>query len=134
MQVQMGQLQAQTMQADLAQKMAEIDKTLAEMADTRTRAIKNMAQAEAEMVEQRLKATEMILKDERDRIAEILRATTQRMARTSGDGGVSGTSAPVNTGASAGGIGSILGGGGPGQTGTGQVAMPVPGAVGGGLV
>lgn len=134
MQVQMGQIQAQIAQADLAQRMADIDKTLAEMAETRTQAIKNVADAEATMIEQRLKMTEMILTDEREKILELIRAASRGMAGTPGNGGVPRNAAQAGGRAPQGGFGGIPGGNGPGQVGAGPAGMPVPAAIGGGLV
>lgn len=89
MQEQIAQFQAemsvQMMQADYAQKMADIEDTMADIEKKKTEAIKNMAEVDADAERIRLEKIQMMLKDTRDGMAQSLKAGLARLADQSRD-------------------------------------------------
>lgn len=96
MQQEMAMLGIEAAKADLAEKMAKIELTMAQVEETRTSAVANIAGAQNDMqrtanekTRDRMNGLLEILKDERERLAEVLRASG-RMERGSGDRGSEG--------------------------------------------
>lgn len=95
MQQAMQQMQMQAAQADLAEKAAKIELLLAQVQETESAAIENMANAQSDMIRARNDVTKTrmdglraILEDERGRLDALLPGAG-RMAREPGNGAAS---------------------------------------------
>lgn len=110
MQSQLMQMQLQAAQADLAQKMADVELTLAKIDEARTDAVKNMADADATQIKSRLDVVTKALEAQRDEITGLLTRGLGRMA--SGHGGPHHAGMPfgVSAGAAQTGAPGVLGG------------------------
>jgi chaperonin GroES len=104
MQMAQVQMQMQMAQAELAEKSAKIELTLAQVEETKTQAMENIASAQTdqvraanEMTKTRMEALKAVLEDERTRLGELLRAGAG-MARASGNGNTARTYQQPNTG------------------------------------
>lgn len=86
MQQQMGMMQMQAAQADLAQKMADIELTLAKVQQAKTDAVKNMAEADAKQTETQLDALMKTLEVMKDEMGRTLTGGLGPMAQPSGNG------------------------------------------------
>ena len=83
MQQMQAMLSMKMMEADLTQKMVDIDESIARIEKTKTEAVKNMAGVEADNERLRLEAMQMMLKDRRDDIEQTLKAGLGRLAAES---------------------------------------------------
>jgi len=114
MQAQMAQFQQQMMmemgKADLAQRMVDIDLTLAKIETEKANVMKTMADAEANAAGMRLDAMTLLLKDRRDGLEQTLKLGLAGMARQSGNGNGPGRSVVNAPAAAFGGNGGLLGG------------------------
>jgi chaperonin GroES len=131
MQAQLMQMQAAVGQAELVQRRADIELTLAKIEGERAKATKNMADAEATAMGSKIDAIRMKLEDERDRLDLVLQGA-RGMAGTPGNGGSAQGNGPNAGAPSAGDLQALLGGqagpgGGSGGAGLGQ-------GMGGGLL
>lgn len=130
MQAQMAQMSAQAAQADLALRLVQIEKALAEIEETRAKTVKTMSEAAKIEMETRLDAVVTNLETIRDAIADSLAGGLGRMAGTPGHGGGQGGFAPQVGPPAAGGDGGILAGP-PVAGGTPVRVPPGAGVVGG---
>ena len=110
MQGQLMQMQLQAAQADLAQKMADVELTLAKIDQAKTDAVKNLADADATQLKARLELVTKTLEEQRNGIAGLLTRGLGAMAGGPGGAGHAGMPGPVYRGAEAAGNGGILGG------------------------
>ena len=85
MEEMMGKLQMEAAMADLVQKKADVELTLAKVESERAKAMKDTADAEATEIEAALAPVAESLKDERERLGLVIRGITG-MAGKSGDG------------------------------------------------
>lgn len=116
----MGEMALMAADADLALKLAQVEKAIAEIEETRTKSVKNLADAQATEAQTMLAGPMAALERVRDEIRVALARGTGRMAGAPGGrGGQGGPGGP--SGAPAGipdGFGGISGGaGGPGAGG-----------------
>jgi chaperonin GroES len=125
-QQEMTQLQLGMGRADLTLKAAELDEKIADIQKTRSEIAKNMNEIDARQADQRLRAVELVLSEESKRLAELIRAETQRMARAPGDNSGAGNAANGGGNAQGGDLRSLLGGAGQpgGQAAALAGAMP----------
>lgn len=123
MQQAMQGVQMQMVQAELAEKAAKIELTLAQVEETRTQAMENIASAQTDQMRAMNEAKKIrmdgliaALEDERTRIAEVIRANA-RMAGTPGNANAQGGDGRGNRGGQTVPLQQILGG----QAGAGGV-------------
>lgn len=131
MQQQMVQMQAAAAMAELHQKRADIELTLAKIESERASATKDMAQAEAEQAEMKLNIIKADLEDERERLGLAIQSAA-RMAGQSRDGNSAQGNGGADQGAERRAMQALLGG----QTGPGGGSGGVAdgGAMGGGFL
>ena len=87
MQQQLAQMSMQAAQADLAMKSVGIEKALAEIGEIRTKAMKNLADAEATEAGSRLDAVKLQLEAMRDDLTRAIGQRPGAMALLGGGGG-----------------------------------------------
>lgn len=109
-QEQMMQMQMQMAQADLGMKLVEIDRALAEIEETRSKTVKNMADAAATQRSVEIDEMKARLEAIRDGIAALIGGRTQGMAGAPGGGNSSQPSGVYPFPAGDGGAGGVLGG------------------------
>lgn len=128
MAAQMAEMQGAMMRAELTEKAAKIELTLAQINAEKAKAVKTMAEADALAIQLRLDETAMILEDERARLADLLRSLGG-MAGAPGNGGAAGGNAPGPAGPQGAPLASLLGG--QAASGGGAPGLPPGGAMGG---
>ena len=133
MQQQMQAMQMQAAQADLADKAAKVQLTMAQVEETRAKTVEALASAQNEQARTAIEARKVqldglmkLLEDERERLASVLGAAG-RMAGTSRDGAAARGNGQAPGSAQEGALGGLLGG----QPGAG--GNPAGGAFGGGM-
>lgn len=130
---QMQMMQLQSAQADMAEKAAKIELTMAQVEETRAKTVESLASAQSEQARTAIEASKVrldglmkILGEERERLASILSAAG-RMAGAPGDGSASAGNGQALGGAQASAVQGLLGG----QTSPG--GNPAGGFDGGGM-
>lgn len=121
-QQQMQALQLQAMQAELMLKLVSIEGAIADIEETKTKAMKNMSDVAAQQAGLRLDAVRLGLEAMRAEIERAIAGGLGGMAGASGvpsgPGGAQGVAGP----AAGGGIGGMVGG--PGMVGGGPAGVP----------
>jgi len=124
---QMQQMQMQAMQADLSQKMADIELTLAKVEEAKVNAMKDMSDIKSAEFRDRLDGLKTMLEASRDGIRETLAGGAGRMARQPRDAGGAGGNGAGLQGPQEFDVTGILGGQPP--AGVGEVGLTGIGAV-----
>ena len=132
MQQQMMAMQMSAAQADIIQKRADIELTLAKIDSEEAKAMKDMGETENSAINVQLAGLRTVLEDERDRLKAVLSAGTGGMAGQPGNGGPQGPAGPNGQGPDPAMLEQLLGG--QAVAGAGQAIPATAGSVDGGLL